>query len=264
MSIYKIPLIIDSNSVNGAVNISSNKDSFEIFFQEPIHIPKEATYCNLTVEESNIWFDNPNIVAGSNDKFNVDDGVIGATTITIPQGLYDLFTLQTQINTLLVQAGFADGLITFIGNAATGKVTLSVNAATVTIDNTIANCIATSLMGFTAAVLGPTVDPLTYYTGTNVATFNTFNYYLIASDITNQGIRLGDSYKNIITQVPIDVLPGYQIVSKPFNPAVVPCNNLIGQIRSKFNFRLISDTGNSVITDEIWGVRMTLEYSIAL
>lgn len=260
MTIIQIPFLISSDTANGAFNVSSNGDKFELRLTEPLTIPREAKDCYLTMQESTVWWTVPNVITGSNDKFSIDDGG-GPYLVTIPQGLYDLPTLETTINTLVVAAGGATGLFNFIANDATSTVTIQVNAIGVTIDNTIANCVATSLMGFAAAALGPTVAALTFYTGTSIATFNQIEYFLISSDLTNQGMRIGDTFSNVIGSVLIDVSPGSQIVSRPYHPPIIPCPNLIGNRRTNVKFKITDQAGNSINTNgETWSARLNIVY----
>ena len=263
MNKFEIPLLISSDENAGAFNKSSDGSTFDIILNPPIQIPNNAKECIVSVQESTVWWTVPNILVGENDQFAINDGVIGLTTITIPQGLYDLTSLNSKINELLVNEGFESNLITLIPDTATSKVVISANAANVTIDNTIANCVSTSLMGFNSSVLGPTFNDLTFFTSDNIANFNTIDSFTIISDICDSGIRLNNKFSNIISTVLIDVRPGSQIVSRPFLPPKVGCNKLIGGYKTRLNFRLADQNGNAVNTNgENWTARLNLTYFI--
>ena len=95
----------------------------------------------------------------------------------------------------------------------------------------------------------------------NVAGFNTVNYFLIHSDLTNKGIRFNNNYNQTIAQVLIDVSPGAQIISRPFNPARIPVGELVGAKRNNIRMWLTDDNDNRVFTNnEYWTARIVIRY----
>ena len=99
--------------------------------------------------------------------------------------------------------------------------------------------------------------------GDKTANLNTLNYFLIGSSIVSQGIRFNSSYNQTIAQVLVDVAPGSQIVSQPFNPARCDASNLIGAKRTSLRFFLTDDKNKPVNTGgEYWSARIVISYSI--
>ena len=257
-------LILDSGTAAGAVNKSADGSYFQVQFGEPLQIPENAVDCQIAVEEAEIWWTIPNIVTGVNDRFYVTDSSVPATySLTIPQGLYDLTGLSQAILRELENAGAATGpaLITLTPDEATQKVELRLNYATVSVDFTQSDTMRT-ILGFNSAVVGPGTAGETYLAD-NVAAFNTINYFLLHSDITNDGIRTNNDYSQTIAKVPIDVSPGSQIVYKPFNPARVEEPNLIGATRNSIQIWLTDQDNNRVNTNtEDYSLRLNIRYKM--
>ena len=253
-------LILDSGTSSGAVNKSADGSYFQVQFGSPLRIPADAVDCQIAVEEAEIWWTIPNIVTGVNDRFFVTDG--GTTYgLTIPQGLYDLTGLSQAILRELETAGAATGpaLITLSPDEATQKVELKLNYATVSVDFTQPNTMR-EILGFNSITVGPGTAGATYLAN-NVAAFNTISYFLLHSDITNDGIRTNNNYYQTIAKVPIDASPGSQIVYKPFNPARIEEPNLIGATRNSIQVWLTDQDNNRVNTNtEDYSFRLNIRY----
>ena len=67
----EISMIISSDPLNGATNISSDGSSFTVNLQDGLKIPKTAVNVNISVEESTIWWTVSNIIGGVNDKMYI-------------------------------------------------------------------------------------------------------------------------------------------------------------------------------------------------
>ena len=261
----EISMIVSSDPINGAANVSPDGSYFEVQLQDGLKIPKDALNVNVSVEEATIWWSVPNIITGQNDKVYITgpdtNDVIQNYVLTIPQGLYDL----AGINEAIARELEADGakidpepLITLSPDEATQKVQLRFNYATVSIDFTQNNT-PREILGFDAQVYTPVPDnPLL---APNVAAFNQVNYFLIHSDLTNKGIRFNNNYNQTIGQVLIDVAPGSQIVSKPFNPARINAPELAGATRTNLRFWLTDDEDRRINTNnEYWTARIVIHY----
>ena len=104
------------------------------------------------------------------------------------------------------------------------------------------------------------MSPLTIL-APNVAQFNTVNSLLIHSDLTTLGIRFNNSYNQSISQVLINVPPGSQIISKPYNPPKVNIQDLAGSTRSNIRFWLTNEKDERVNTNgEYWTARLAIRY----
>lgn len=261
----EISMIVSSDPNNGAANRSPDGSYFEVQLQDGLKVPKDALNVNISVEEATIWWSVPNIITGINDKIYITgpdiNDVVQSYVLTIPQGLYDL----AGINEAIARELEADNakidpetLITLSPDEATQKVQLRFNYATVTIDFQ-PNDTPRDILGFDALLYTPIPDnPLL---APNVAGFNTVNYFLIHSDLTNKGIRFNNNYNQTIGQVLIDVSPGSQIVSKPFNPARINAQELAGANRTNLRFWLTDDEDRRVNTNgEYWTARIVIHY----
>ncbi len=268
----QIDFIVSSNPLNGALNLSSDGSTFNVQYEEPLTIPKEAKNVTVEVQNAEIWWTVPNVITGENDKFRLIDTNAGSNpsgtaytgTVTIPEGLYDLSALSNTLETLLVNAGSAQGTFTLSADEATQKVQIIFNNTGVSIDFTIANS-CRDLLGWTSVVVGPH-DPVPYTdTAPNIASFNQINYFLIHSDLVDRGLRYNNKYSQIMTQVLIDVSPGSQITYTPQWPAVTDGSHLRGAKRNYFRYWLTDDQDRLVNTaSEYWSARIVIKYYIPI
>lgn len=261
----EISMIVSSDPINGATNISPDGSYFEVQLQDGLKVPKDALNVNISVEEATIWWSVPNIITGENDKLYITGpdtlDVIQNFVLTIPQGLYDLAGINEAIARELEASGAKidpEPLITLSPDEATQKVQLRFNYATVSIDFTQTDT-PRVILGFDAQVYSPV--PTNPILAPNVASFNQVNYFLIHSDLTNKGIRFNNNYNQTIGQVLIDVAPGSQIVSRPFNPARINAPELAGTTRTNLRFWLTDDEDRRVNTNnEYWSARIVIHY----
>jgi len=270
MSTLLIPreenLLISSDPANGAVNVSADGSYFEVQFTDGgLTLPREAVNVQVSVQEATVWWTVPNIITGVNDKMYITGpdslDVLTAYVITIPQGLYDLSGLNEAIARELEQAGAKidpDPLISLSPDEATSKVQMRFNYATVSVDFTPNNT-PRLILGFDAQVYTPIPDNPVL--APNTALFNTVNYFLLHSDLVSRGIRFNSNYNQTIAQILIDVSPGSQIVSKPFNPPKVNANELNGTTRTVLRFWLTDDENRPVNTNgEFYSARIVLSW----
>jgi len=270
----EISFLVSSDPNQGAINVSSDGSQFEIQLDDPIEIPKDALNVNVSVEEATVWWTVPNIITGVNDTFYVygDDNqgvpVPQLFTVTIAQGLYDLTGLNNSLHSALESAGarVLDGsgnplpLISFSADTATQKVLARFNYTNVYIDFSQAQT-PYEILGFNPIQYGAYVGAPLNVLAPNVAAFNQVNYFLIASDLVQRGIRFNNRYNQIISQVLIDVSPGSQIVSTPFNPPKSKANELAGTKRTNMRFRLTDDQFRPVNTNsEYFTARIVIKY----
>jgi len=271
----EINFLVTSDPNQGAKNVSSNGSRFTVKLEEAITIPIDALNCTLSVEESSIWWSVPNIILGKNDKLYVtgptqaNPAIIQTVTLTIPQGLYDAPGLNESVQNLLENAGFqtTDGvpaiskpIFTITADESTSRIVIRFEYPTVEIDF-IQIDTPRDILGFDALNYGPYISAPQNISAPNVAGFNTVNYFLIHSDLVEQGIRFNNSYNQTISQVLIDVAPGSQIVDKPFNPAKSNCDRLAGSKIDKFNVWLTDDSQREVNTNnEYFTARIVIRW----
>ena len=261
----EISMIVSSDPTNGASNISPDGSYFEVQLQDGLSVPKDALNVNISVEEATIWWSVPNVITGENDKLYITGpdtlDVLQNFVLTIPQGLYDLSGINEAMARELEAAGAKidpEPLITFSPDEATQRVQMRFNYGTVSIDFTQTDT-PRVILGFDAQVYSPV--PTNPILAPSVAAFNRINFFLIHSDMTNKGIRFNNNYNQTIGQVLIDVAPGSQIVSRPFNPAKINAPELAGTTRTNLRFWLTDDEDRRVNTNnEYWSARIVINY----
>lgn len=260
MSTHEIPFIVSSDPLAGAQNKSLDGSQFSISLEDPINIPGNATSVTLEVQESAIWWTVPNILTGVNDRFVMDDGTNGFVTVFIPQGLYDLDGLAAACETAVVNAGQIADAFTFINDDSTQKSQIQFNLINAAVDFTLSDTFA-DIMGFNNALITGTFVGQTF-TAQDVAAFNQIEFFLLHTDLVDRGIRLNNTYSQIVSQVYITADPGNQNIDKPFNPIAVPSWSLIGAIRNNARFWLTDQNSNSVNTNnENFSMRFVLKYT---
>jgi len=269
----EISLLVSSDPSQGATNVTSDGSAFEIQLDQSIEIPKNALNVNISVEEATVWWVIPNIITGKNDTFYIfgdrEQGGTQLFTIVIEQGLYDLTGLNNSLQSGLEQAGARTTergnnnplpLVSLAPDEATQKVLLRLNYDNVYVDFQPPNT-PREIIGFDALQYGPKIGTPLNILAPNVAEFNQVNYFLIASDLVQKGIRFNNRYNQVITQVLINVSPGSQIISVPFNPAKSDAQDLAGSKRSVLRFRLTDDKLRPVNTNgEYWTARVVIRY----
>ena len=124
------------------------------------------------------------------------------------------------------------------------------------------------VLGFTAEVASSSaVNPLNpnnsgpYIIGAEEPKFNSFNYYLVQSDIVGNGIRIGSSFNTIIAKIMVDANPNKQLLYEPTNPTLVNASNLAGDGRRMYMFSLLDDSLRPVETrGEFYSLQLRVSY----
>jgi hypothetical protein len=102
-----------------------------------------------------------------------------------------------------------------------------------------------------------------YERSDQVASFNPVEFFLLHSSLVSTGLRINNVYNNTIAQVLIDVPPGSQIVSAPFNIPEIPAPELAGSDRKNIRFWLTDNNNNLVNTrSEFFSLRLIIHYSL--
>ena len=265
MTDYTLPIILSSNPENGASNVDNNGASFEVNFEQPIIIPKDAITCYIQVDQATVWNNSPNVITGVNDTVRVRDGVFSFQDITIPQGIYTIESLTVAINLAIANSVLLVGpdSISIKGVDSTGETSIEF-LEEIQIDFTAGNG-WNDILGFSDVLLPPgglaTIGD-TFVSG-GVASFNTVDYYLLHCDLVSRGIRINNIYTQVIDQIIIDVPPNNQIQSRPFNPVRVPAEELIGESRKNIRIWLTDDKNRFVDTNgEFYSARVVIHYIV--
>ncbi len=268
---YKLPLLFSSDPRTGAENVSPTGGSFSVTLETPISIPREAHNCYITVQEATAWWTIYNIQEGINDQISVtyDDGGGGGPvthTLTLEAGLYDLNGLSAEIGRELNGVGFPSDLFVLIPDTAAQKTVIQFNNALTRLDLTIARNFS-FIIGFEPRLVplsGPT-SGVQYDKGDFQANFNTIDYLTITSDLVSRGLSTNGKIYGVISQILIDVAPGSQILSVPFNPPEIPSPELIGETRKRISFRLTDNINQQVNTQgEFFTCRLVIHYSMPI
>lgn len=262
MNVFEIPIIASSSKKAGASNISLDGSSFEIVLQNPIIMPDDLVNCTVQVDEATVWWTIPNISVNlNNNKFYFKYLAVDYIA-TIPTGLYGVSDLDTAVNRAAFDLTGQTGLFSFEPDNATQKINITLNVAGLQIDFTQADTFR-ELIGFNSQLL-PLVPTTGSYSvlGDNIAAFNSIEYFLLHSDIIDQGIRTNNTFTQTISQILIDVPPGSQIVSREFNPPKSEALNLNGKVIDRIKFWLTDQDNNLVDTNnEEFGCRLIIKYT---
>jgi hypothetical protein len=246
---HSFDFLVSSNPLLGATAVSADGSTFTINLENNgLDVPKNATNTQLSVVGSEIWYNTPNVVLNKNDKITI---IYNGTTIivAIPTGLYTLAEIAPTIERELKLLAPADAVVSDIvnnhlikieaeENQGKVKLTLALTATTTSLscDFTPTNSIG-QVLGFNTIKSGSN-----FYFSELDPKFNGFNYYLIQSNMVNEGIRVGASFNQIIAKVLVTASPNTQVLYEPANPTLVSAENLAGDRRRSYTFSLLDDT----------------------
>ncbi len=265
---YALPFIFSSDPSSGAQNVSQDGSSFVVEFSRPISIPRLAKNVYVTVQSVVMWWNTHNVILNENDQIWVEyfDGVDTMNEIlSLEAGLYDLDHLSSEVSRELHQSSLPSDLFIFTPDSASGKVVIQYNYEGVQLDFT-QNRNLHELLGFDERLIPATgqTTGVQFERGDRVAQFNTVEYFLIHSSLVSTGLKINNIYSNVVSQVLIDVPPGSQIISAPFNVPRIPSPDLIGSDRKNLRFWLTDDKGQSVDTNgEFFSLRLIIHYSMS-
>lgn len=265
MSLTYIPeefnILVSSDPLNGARNRTADGSSFSVQLNTPIQIPAEAKHIHVSVPNSTIWNVVPNIIEGVNDTMYITENA-NNYVIVIPQGLYDLPSLNNAIAIQLENEGALTNpsILTLVADESTQKVIIKANYTGVSIDFTPDDTFR-DILGFDARVVGPSTLAPENFIADNVAGFNVLEYFKIHSDIVPMGIQQNEDFDQTIAQVQISALPGSQIIDAPFLPAKSEASYLAGTKKKSIRFWLTDQRNNLVNTNgEYYSARITIAY----
>jgi hypothetical protein len=255
-----------SNTATGAQNIQNNGASFSVALNSPIYVPNGTVDCTVEVLQAAVWNTSPNIAADfGNNKltFSYAESVYN---FTIPDGLYGVKDLNTNISRLLANAGLPSNLFLLSGDDSTQKTIITYTVSGVIIDFNVANSIRT-VLGFNAR-LSPGENSSTAGqndTSDNTAVFNRINSFFIRSSMVNNGLPLNNVGSGIIAAIPITAKPGSQINYAPTIPIPVDASNLIGTTLQFISFDLLDQDLRFVNTvGEYYSVTLAIRYKLLL
>lgn len=260
---FEIPLLCSSDVNAGAINKTSDGSQYEITTDEPIIIPEESTNCELFATSASVWNVVPNVVTGVNDMWYIEIATVNYV-VTIPEGLYDLNTLEETIDNDLISQGAVGGSFSFLPNDPTQQVVIRINIAGVQIN--LLDDTPRDLLGFDNQLLPPggVSAGVEFFLGDEEASFNNIDFFLIHTDLCSEGIRLNGTFNQSIAKVDIGATPpGSLITNQYFVPVKCECTYLIGSIRKTWKIWLTDQANERVNTEgENFVVQLVLRYRL--
>ena len=269
---------ISSDPKLGALSKSADGSTFSIRLDENgLGIPRRAQSVTLEVLGAEMWYNTSNITT-KNNQIGITSGGV-TRVLSIEPGLYSIDTLQsgferairatldtTFINSLLYLVNNVPTCyINFVGNQALNKVEMNITTVSNTIQIDFRTATATNsmaeLLGFDRVLYQINPNTTTTLIGPNTPVFNSFNYYLIQSNMVSNGIRINATYQNIIAKIKVTCSPNQQNIYDPMNPVVNITPELAGDVRNQFTFTLLDSNLSYVDTkSEFWSATIKLSY----
>jgi hypothetical protein len=137
----EVVLIVSSDPALGASNVRNQGSSFEVQYDgEGLEIPKEAQNVTVSVQQSEVWWNIPNVVPGNDTFYITGPNSLDVPTnyvLVIPKGLYATSELDQALSRELALTdakSTAGPLINIQGDASTDKTLLKFNYPGVSVD----------------------------------------------------------------------------------------------------------------------------------
>ena len=231
----------------------------------PIEVPQNARHVRIFVDYVNIPHVDYNISAAklNNTLEIVGTSLLGVPAQTynliIPDGIYEVFELSETIRILMFAAG-AKEFIKLTPNRSNGKTRVHYLFNDVIIN--FVNSTIRTILGFTAVNQGPFPNVPHVLEGSSKALFRVHTEYIVHSDIVASGLRLNQVYHKGLLNIPIQVLPGDNVVHEASNSAPLVADFLKGRSISTLSFWVTNQDGNTMpdFNGECWKLRLQLIY----
>jgi hypothetical protein len=257
--------IFSSAVENGAINKSADGTVFSVSLDQAISFPSDAFNMTCEVQSGTLWNSVNNISATlNNNKFYYFNGANTTLyTVTLPDGLYSVSSLNAEVNKSLVNQGLVSGVVSITGNQSTQRIVLSFNILGSYVNFAQPNT-CRGVLGFNArlAPLAPTTIIGQSADGDTTAKFNNIESFLLKTDLVYGDIPTNNVSDQTIAQIDITARTNEQIVYQPINPIRVDASNLKGQGRNYATFRLTDEKGFPAQTNEDWAFLLLFRYSI--
>jgi hypothetical protein len=246
------------------VIVSDDKSRLTINLEAPLVFSSSSLMTTLEVEQASIWNTSYNISALKlNNLFYYRIAGVLQTVIIIPDGLYSVSTLNSEITRVLLNRGLSATDIQITGNLSTGRCIINV-AIGYQVDMTQANTVRL-IVGFDSGIY-PVAIPIApeSITGQNTAKFNNTNSILITTNLVGNGIPINNTGAGLIASVPIQTAVGSLISYQPVNPIIVDANMLKGRSTQNFYIQLSDDQGVPLPQTEPFSVLLVFKQQILL
>jgi hypothetical protein len=258
-------MIFSSANDNNPINKTPDGSEFSVILDTPVSFPPDAFDCTIEVVQASIWNSVPNISQNlSNNKFYVYYGVDNTLyTVTFPDGLYSLSSLNSQISKSLINQGIPGDVVSLTGNQSTQSVVLSFPYVGSYVDFTQPqNC--RDILGFDNRLTPTTTVENQSEDADSPAKFNNIEYFLLKSDIVQGSIPTNRVSSDTIALVNITSLTGNQTIYTPVNPLRVDASSLKNGGKNIVSFRLTDDKGIAANTGEPYSLTIVFRYSMMI
>jgi hypothetical protein len=240
----------------------------------PLEI-KGAQRCSICVDEASLWWTSPNISSnlGNNKLYfsakKASTNSLHNFVFTIPNGLYNIESLNTWVQSEMHnQDVFIENETTaavypfeFTEGYHLSKVQIKINAVDCSIDFSNSDDIS-DLLGFTNSISAPGAGNVPkYILGNQNAKFNHIEYFLLHTNLVDEGIPVSNRLHNTIARIPITSKVGYTQLYNPTREKWLSANNLLNEKVSQVYFT-ITDQNNKAIdmNGDPWSVSIILKY----
>jgi hypothetical protein len=266
-------ILFSSDPAQGATPLGTDGSRFEVDMDTPVTLGdpdglgRRATVVEVAVTRATVWNVSPNISPEDGFRNNTFPFVSGGTPylIEVPTGLYSLTALDGFLSQQFVNLGLSPNLFRLGASDATQSAIIVFENSGDSVDfRTIAgggqsDSTLRTILGFDAALF---TAPSAGFAqaGSSEAAFNRVNSYLISTTTLN-GLVVNKNSTGVLTQVPIDVPPGSQIVYQPVYPVWFSAPELLNGGRQKWTFALTDQAGRPTPTlGELWSFVLSIRY----
>lgn len=260
--------LVSSDENKGAYNKTEDGSTFTI--NQNLSIPADARNIKIEISKMLVWNNFFNIKEGENNKFYIygpkTNDEYQLFEISIYSGIYDLNTL---LNDILLELQLQDAkqepqaIFSMEPDTATGKINFILNYDNMYIEmrswNTFHKILGLEEKQYT--IPQNKTSPYQFLGDNGFAQFNSIEYILLHSNITDKGLELNGQTYNIIGQILPDVKSGSLIIYQPITPLKIECDNLKGNTINNITFWITDQDNNLLDTNkENYSMLLKLTY----
>lgn len=246
------PQTLSSNTI-----VSPDSSRVDISLDTPLTFSKNSVITTVEVSEASIWNNSANISAAKNNNtLNYLIGGVAQPGIVIPDGLYSVGSLNSEVVRQIVNDGNPATTLTLSGNFSTNKVVLTLDA-TVQVDFTTST--VRDILGFNPAIVPAAPSAIVGLTisGDNVARFAQTLDWIIKSNVFRKSIALNNVGNEVIARIPITSSVGSLTNYTPIAPTKLENTSIRGAQINSFYVEINDDSGNPLPQSEPWNIVLT-------
>lgn len=246
------PQTLSSNTI-----VSADSSRIDISLDTPITFSKNSTITTVEVSGASIWNNSPNVSAAKNNNtLNYLIGGVAQPSIIIPDGLYSVGSLNSEVVRQIINDGNPATTLTLTGNFSTNKVVLTLDA-TVQVDFTTSTI--RDILGFNPAIVpaAPSAVAGLTISGDNVARFAQTLDWIIKSNVFRKSIALNNVGNEVIARIPITSSVGSLTNYTPIAPTKLENTSIRGSQLNSFYVEINDDSGQPLPQSEPWNIVLT-------